>query len=130
MLRRPVEPGQYTSIVYSERLTDQGVAASIGSVGDAYDNSMAEAVINTYKHELLRNQHSIPDGRRWKSLDELYLATVAWLAGTATSASTQHSTTAPRPSTRISRETTPRSCVDQITEPPQKPRTAHTGDWF
>ena len=70
---------QYTSIVYSERLTDQGVAASTGSVGDAYDNAMAEAVINTYKHELLRNQHAIPDGRRWKSLDELYLATVAWV---------------------------------------------------
>ncbi len=40
---------------------------------------MAEAVINTYKHELLRNQHAIPGGRRWKSLDELYLATVAWV---------------------------------------------------
>jgi len=47
VLRPPLELGQYTSIVYSERLTDQGVAASIGSVGDAYDNSMAEAVINT-----------------------------------------------------------------------------------
>jgi putative transposase len=70
---------QYTSIVYSERLADQGVAASIGSVGDAYDNSMAEAIINTYKHELLRNPHAIPDGRRWRSLDELYLATVAWV---------------------------------------------------
>jgi transposase InsO family protein len=63
-LRRPLELGQHTSIVYSERLTDPGVAASIGSVGDAYDNSMAEALINTYKHEPLRNQHAIPDGRR------------------------------------------------------------------
>ncbi len=79
MLRRPLEPKQYTSIVYSDRLADQGVAASIGSVGDAYDNSMAEAIINTYKHELLRNPHAISDGRRWRSLDELYLATVAWV---------------------------------------------------
>ena len=70
---------QYTSVVYSERLADQDVAASIGSVGDAYDNSMAEAIVNTYKHELLRNPHAIPDGRRWKNLDELYLATVAWV---------------------------------------------------
>lgn len=70
---------QYTSIVYSDRLSEQGVAASVGSVGDAYDNSMAEAIINTYKHELLRNAHVIPDGRRWTSLDELYLATVAWV---------------------------------------------------
>ena len=70
---------QYTSIVYSERLAAQGVAASIGSVGDAYDNSMAETIINTYKHELLRNPHLIPAGRRWRSLDELYLATVAWV---------------------------------------------------
>jgi putative transposase len=70
---------QYTSIVYTDRLDRQGVAASVGSVGDAYDNAMAEAVINTYKHELVRNAHVIPDGKRWASLDELYLATVAWV---------------------------------------------------
>jgi len=42
-------------------------------------NSMAQAIINTYKHELLRNPHVIRDGRRWRTLDDLYLATVAWV---------------------------------------------------
>jgi hypothetical protein len=49
-------------IVYSERLADQGVAASIGSIGDASDNSMTEAIINTYKHELLRKRARDPRG--------------------------------------------------------------------
>jgi putative transposase len=70
---------QYTSINYTDRLAEQGVAASIGSVGDAYDNALAEAAINTYKHELVRNRHVIPDGKRWRSLDELTLATAAWV---------------------------------------------------
>jgi putative transposase len=70
---------QYTSISYTDRLAELDVAASIGSVGDAFDNAMAEAVINTYKHELVRNPHAIPDGRRWRSLDQLTLATTAWV---------------------------------------------------
>jgi putative transposase len=70
---------QYTSIAYTDRLAELDVAASIGSVGDAYDNALAEAVINTYKHELVRNPHVIPDGRRWRSLDQLILATTAWV---------------------------------------------------
>jgi hypothetical protein len=37
VLRRPVEPGQYTSGEYSQTLDDHGVLASVGSVGDAYD---------------------------------------------------------------------------------------------
>jgi hypothetical protein len=37
VLRRPVEPGQYTSIDYSQTLDDHGLLASVGSVGDAYD---------------------------------------------------------------------------------------------
>lgn len=39
VLRRPVEPGQYTSIAYAEMHVLEGIAASIGSVGDAYDNA-------------------------------------------------------------------------------------------
>src|SRR5699024_8735864 len=40
--------GQYTSIRYAERLADVGALASIGSVGDSYDNAMAETVIGLY----------------------------------------------------------------------------------
>lgn len=70
---------QYTSISYTDRLAELDVAASIGSVGDAYDNALAEAVINTYKHELVRNPHAIPNGKRWRPLDQLTLATTAWV---------------------------------------------------
>ena len=52
---------QYTSFRYTERLTDAGIAASIGSVGDSYDNAMAEALNGTYKAELIRRQaHGAP----------------------------------------------------------------------
>jgi transposase InsO family protein len=51
VLRRPLEPGQYTSIRFTETLALQGLSASIGSVGDAYDNAVAESVIRLYKHE-------------------------------------------------------------------------------
>ena len=54
MLRRPLEPGQTTSVVYSERLAEHGIAPSVGSVGDSYDNAMAESAIGLYKTELIR----------------------------------------------------------------------------
>jgi putative transposase len=53
VLRRPVEPAQYTSIRFTETLALEGISASIGSVGDAYDNAVAESVIGLYKHEAI-----------------------------------------------------------------------------
>ena len=47
MLLRPVEYGQYTAIRFTETLALQGLSASIGSVGDAYDNAMAESFFST-----------------------------------------------------------------------------------
>ena len=44
MLHPPVESGQYTAIRYADRLADAHVLASIGTVGDSYDNAMAESV--------------------------------------------------------------------------------------
>jgi len=44
-LRGPVESGQYTSIDYAQTLSDHGVLASVGSVGDAYDNALAESFV-------------------------------------------------------------------------------------
>ena len=54
---------QYTSIRYTERLAEAGIAASVGSVGDSYDNALAEAVNSSYKAEVIR--HRGP----WRSLD-------------------------------------------------------------
>ncbi len=44
MLRRPFESSQYVSIRYTERLAQAGIEPSVGSVGDSYDNALAETV--------------------------------------------------------------------------------------
>ena len=49
MLHRPLEPGQYTSIAFTDRLTEAGIDPSVGSVGDAFDNALAETVIGLFK---------------------------------------------------------------------------------
>ncbi len=73
MLRRPVESAQYLSIRYSGRLADAGALASIGTVGDSYDNAQAESLIGLYKLECVR-----PEGP-WRGVDDLELATLNWV---------------------------------------------------
>jgi len=53
-LRRPIESGQYVSIRYTDRLAQAGIEASVGRVGDAYDNALAETVIGLFKTEVIR----------------------------------------------------------------------------
>lgn len=55
---------QYTSLTYTDRLDELGIAPSVGSKGDAYDNAMAEAWVATFKNELV-------DGRRFPSFEHL-----------------------------------------------------------
>ena len=64
---------QYTSIDFNEILDDHGVLASIGSVGDAYDNSMAESFVDSFKTELIRD-------RVFKTRSQLELAIVEYVA--------------------------------------------------
>ncbi len=64
---------QYTALRYSERLADVGAIASIGSVGDSYDNALAETVVGLYKTECVRI-----DGP-FRTADELELATLSWI---------------------------------------------------
>ncbi len=64
---------QYTSIDFNEILNDHGVLASIGSVGDAYDNSMAESFVDSFKTELIRD-------RVFKTRSQLELAIVEYVA--------------------------------------------------
>ena len=66
---------QFTSIRYSERLDEIGAQPSIGSVGDAYDNALAESVNALYKTELVRGPNRGP----WKTIDSLELATLNWV---------------------------------------------------
>ena len=72
---------QYTSISYTERLDDVGAAPSIGTVGDSYDNAMAESVMGIFKTELHRNPAAlVANGGPWKGLDDLEIATCAWVS--------------------------------------------------
>jgi len=48
-LRRPVESAQYPSIRYTERLAEAGIEPSVGSVGDSYDNALAETINGLYR---------------------------------------------------------------------------------
>lgn len=64
---------QYLSIRYTERLAEAGIEGSVGSVGDSYDNAMAESVIGLYKTELIRR-----DGP-WKGVEAVELATLDWV---------------------------------------------------
>ena len=64
---------QYTAIRYTQRLAEAGGIASIGSVGDSYDNALAEALVALYKTELVRFEGP------WQSVDELELATLTWV---------------------------------------------------
>jgi putative transposase len=52
---------QYTSIAFTQRLLDAGVDASVGSVGDAYDNALAESQIGLYKAELICPEGTLRD---------------------------------------------------------------------
>ncbi|WP_307481242.1 IS3 family transposase [Microbacterium trichothecenolyticum] len=67
---------QFTSIRYGERLADIGATPSIGTVGDSYDNALAETVNGYYKTELVRGPaRSGP----WKTVEDLELATLGWV---------------------------------------------------
>lgn len=71
--RRPVKYGQDLAIRYSERLSDIGVEPSTGTVGDSYDNALAETIIGLYKVELIH--HRGP----WRTLEEGEYATLEWV---------------------------------------------------
>jgi putative transposase len=64
---------QYTSFRFTQHLIDSGIDASIGTVGDAYDNALAESTIGLYKTELIK-----PQGP-WHNKNEVEIATAAWI---------------------------------------------------
>jgi len=71
---------QYTSIAYTDRLDELDAKPSIGTVGDSYDNAMAESINALYKTELHRNPAMLArNGGPWRSLDDLEIATCGWV---------------------------------------------------
>ena len=64
---------QYLSIRYTERLGEAGIAPSVGSVGDSYDNALAETVIGLFKTEVIHRRGP------WRSFDGVEYATLEWV---------------------------------------------------
>ena len=65
--------GQYVSIRYTERLLAAGIEPSVGSVGDSYDNALAETVIGLFKTEVIRRRGP------WRSLEAVEYAALEWV---------------------------------------------------
>ena len=64
---------QYVSVVYNEWLSQHGIAASTGTVGDSYDNALAENVNGSYKNELIHT-------RRWNDVVDVEIAIFEWMS--------------------------------------------------
>ncbi len=73
VLPRPVESAQYVSIRYSERLAEAGIEPSVGSVGDSYDNALAETINGLYKAEVIHRRGP------WRNFEAVELATLEWV---------------------------------------------------
>ena len=81
--RRPVQQGglvhhsdrgvQYVSIRYTERLRAAGIEPSVGSIGDSYDNALAETINGLYKTEVIHHLGS------WRSLEQVEMAMLEWV---------------------------------------------------
>lgn len=64
---------QYLSIKYTQRLKEAGIQSSVGSVGDSYDNALAETINGLFKTEVIRKQAP------WKNVDAVEFATLEWV---------------------------------------------------
>ncbi|BBY36833.1 putative transposase for insertion sequence element IS986/IS6110 [Mycobacterium mantenii] len=64
---------QYTSIRFTERLTEAGIQPSVGAVGSSYDNALAETINGLYKTELIKPR------KPWRTVEEVELATAEWV---------------------------------------------------
>ena len=73
VLHRPVELTQYTSVAFTTRLIDAGVDPSVGSVGDALDNALAETTVGSFKNELIWREGP------WRDADHVELETLNWV---------------------------------------------------
>lgn len=81
--RRPVHRGglvhhsdrgsQYVSIRYTERLAEAGIEPSVGSVGDSYDNALAESINGLYKAEVIHRRGP------WRNIESVEFATLEWV---------------------------------------------------
>jgi len=81
-------------VALTARLIDEGIDPSVGSVGDALDNALAETTVGSFKNELIRRQGP------WRDVDHVELGTAQWVAwfNTERPPTTTSTTSPPRPS--------------------------------
>ena len=73
VLRRPLKSAEYVSIKYTERLAEAGIEPSVGSVGDFYDNALAETINGLYKAEVIHRRGP------WRNFEAVEFATLEWV---------------------------------------------------
>jgi len=73
LVRHSDRGSQYVSIRYTERLAAAGIEPSVGSVGDSYDNALAETVIGLFKTEVIRRRGP------WRNVNAVEFATLEWV---------------------------------------------------
>ena len=73
VLRQPLESAEYVSIHYTERLAEAGIEPSVGSVGDSFDNALAETINGLYKAEVIHRRGP------WRSFEAVEFATLEWV---------------------------------------------------
>ena len=72
-MRRTVESGQYLALRYTNRLAEICIEPSVGSVGDSYDNALAETINGLFKAEVIHRRGP------WRSFEAVELATLEWV---------------------------------------------------
>ena len=72
-MQRPIEFTQYLSMRYTARLAEAGIAPSVGSRGDSYDNAMAESIIGLFKTEVIHRKGP------WRHLEAVEFTTLHWV---------------------------------------------------
>ena len=73
MLRRPLGSAHYVPIKYTEPLAEAGLDPSVGSVGDSYDNALAETINGLYKAEVIHRRGP------WRSFEAVEFAVLEWV---------------------------------------------------
>ena len=73
VLRQPLESAQYLSIKYTHRLAEAGIEPSVGSIGDSYDNPLAETINGLHKAEVIHRRG------HWRSFEAVEFATLEWV---------------------------------------------------
>jgi hypothetical protein len=116
VLRRPHESTQYTSIRFTEHLALEGIAPSVGTVGDAYDNALIESVIGLYKTECIATTVFHPGP--YKTIADVEYATAGWVDWYTTAAYTAPSACSPQPST-----STPTTLLPTVSRNPHESGT-------